>query len=106
MRSFARSTNGRAFVAACVFAAFVWALALSASPRLHQCIHADANRAEHSCVAAMIASGNYNYAAHPPILSAPTPIVQFSKIRALNSIWVQPLFLNAHLFAHAPPAHS
>jgi hypothetical protein len=107
MRTFARSTNhGRAFVAVCVSAAFLWALALSASPQLHQRIHADANRAEHSCVAAMIASGNYDHAAHPPLVSAPAPAVQFSKIPTLSSVWVQPLFLNAHLFAHAPPAHS
>jgi len=57
MSTFARSRNhGRAFIAICVGAAFLWALALSASPQLHQRVHADAKRAEHGCVATMIAS--------------------------------------------------
>ncbi len=74
MSRFARSTNhGRAFVAICVFAAFLCALALSASPQLHQRVHKDANRAEHNCAATMIASGSYDHAAHPPLVSAPAP---------------------------------
>ena len=68
MSTFARSTNhGRAFVATCVGAAFLWALALSVSPQLHQCIHADANRAEHSCAVTAIASGNCDHVTYPPL---------------------------------------
>jgi hypothetical protein len=105
MSRFARSTNqGRAFVAICLSAAFLWALALSASPQLHQRVHTDANRAEHSCAATMIASGSYNHAAHPPLVSAPAPAVQFSKIPALTPCWVQSPFLGACIFEHAPPA--
>ena len=60
MSTFARSTNhGRTFVATCVFAAFVWAIALSVSPQLHQRVHADASRAEHSCAVTAIAAGAY-----------------------------------------------
>ncbi|PYK76422.1 MAG: hypothetical protein DME39_01410 [Verrucomicrobia bacterium] len=107
MSSFARSRNhGRPFVAVCVFAAFLCTLALSASPQLHQRIHADANRVEHNCAATMIASGNYDHATHLPLVRAPAPSVQFSRILTLSSVWVQPLFLSAHIFAHAPPAHS
>src|SRR6266478_565834 len=106
MSTLARSTNhGRAFVAVCVSAAFLWALALSASPQLHQRIHADANRAEHSCVVTMIASGSYNHAAHVPLVSAPIPPVQLSTILALALCWVQSPFLGACIFEHAPPAH-
>ena len=105
MSTFARSTNcGRAFVAAFVFAAFVWALALSVSPQLHQRVHADANRAEHSCAATMIASGSYDHAAHPPLVSADALVPQFSKIPALTPCWVQSPFLGACIFEHAPPA--
>jgi hypothetical protein len=105
MSTLTRSNNrGRAIVATFVSVGFLWALALSASPQLHQRIHADANRVEHNCGATMIASGNYAHAAHPPLVSAPALAVQFSKIRVLSSVWVQPLFLNAHVFAHAPPA--
>jgi hypothetical protein len=105
MSTFARSTNrGRAFVATCVSAAFLWALALSASPQLHQRVHPDANRVEHNCAATMIASGSYDYAAHVPLVSAPVPAIQFSKIPALTPCWVQSPFLGACIFEHAPPA--
>ena len=107
MSMFARSgNNGRTFIATCVFAAFVWTLALSVSPQLHQRVHADASRAEHSCAVTAIASGSYEDAPQPPLVSALQPTVEFSKTGELNSVWVQPLFLCAHIFAHAPPAHS
>jgi hypothetical protein len=106
MSTFARSNNcGRAFVAVCVSAGFLWALALSASPQLHQGIHPDANRVEHNCAATMIASGSYDHA-HPPLVRAPAPSIQFSKIPALIPCWVQSPFLGARIFEHAPPAHS
>src|SRR5437879_12945517 len=106
MSRFARSTNqGRAFVAICVSSAFLWALALSASPQSHQRVHKDANRVEHNCAATMIASGSYNHAAHPPMVSEPVPVVQFSKIPALTSCWVQSPFLGACIIEHTQPAH-
>jgi hypothetical protein len=104
MSRFARSRNhGRAFVAVCVFAAFLWALALSASPQLHRRVHKDANRAEHNCAVTMIASGSYDHAANPPLISAADLAPQFSKIPALTPCWVQPPFLGACIFEHAPP---
>src|SRR5438876_2952500 len=107
MSTFVHSTNrGRAFVAAFVSVAFLCALALSASPQLHQRVHKDANRAEHTCAVTMIASGNYDHVAHSPLVSAPAPAVQFSKIPALSPCWVQSPFLGARIFEHAPPAHS
>jgi hypothetical protein len=107
MSTFARPTNrGRALIAICVSAAFFWALALSASPQLHQRVHTDANRVEHNCAVTMIASGSYNHAAHPPMVSAPVPAVQFSKIPALTPCWVQSPFLGACIFEHAPPARA
>jgi len=39
-----------------------------------------------------------------PLITAPVPTVQFSKIPALNSQWVQSPFLGASIFEHAPPA--
>jgi hypothetical protein len=101
---FARSTNhGRRFVATCVFAVFVWALALSVSAQLHQRVHTDANRAEHSCAVTAIASGNYDHAAQLPLITPPDFVSQFGRVPSLSSAWVQPLFLKAHIFAHAPP---
>jgi hypothetical protein len=104
MGTFARSRNhGRTFIVTCVFAAFIWALALSVSPQLHQRVHADANRGEHSCAATMIASGSYDHANHPPLVSAAALVPQFSKIPALTPWWVQSPFLGACIFEHAPP---
>jgi hypothetical protein len=107
MSTFARSTNRRrAFVASCVFVAFLWTVALNASLQLHQRVHPDANRVEHSCAVTMIASGTYNHAPHVPLVSAQIPPVQFSKILALAPCGVQSPFLDACIFEHAPPAHS
>ena len=107
MSMFARSTNhGRAFIAICVGAAFLWALALSASPQLHQRVHKDANRVEHNCAATLIASGSYDHAGHPPLVSAPVPVIHFSKIPALTPQWVESPFLGARIFEHAPPARA
>jgi hypothetical protein len=107
MSTFARSTNhGRAFVATCVFAAFIWALALGASPQLHQRVHKDANRVEHNCAATMIASGSYDHGGDPPFVTAPVPAIQFSEIPALTACWVQSLFLGACIFEHAPPTRA
>src|SRR5438477_10843277 len=105
MRTFACSINrGRAFVAIFISAGFLYALALSASPQLHQRIHPDANRVEHNCAATMITLGSYDHAAHPPLVRAPAAVVQFSKIPALTPCWVESPFLGASIFEHAPPA--
>ena len=107
MKMLARSINHeRAFVAGLLSAAFLWALALSASPQLHQRVHKDANRVEHNCAATMIAAGSYNHAAHPPLVSAPVPAIHFSKIPALTPQWVESPFLGARIFEHAPPARA
>jgi hypothetical protein len=106
MNRFTRLDNcGRAAVAGFIFAAFLWALALSASPQLHQRVHKEANRAEHNCAVTMIASASYNHAAHPPLVSAAALVHQFSKIPALTLCWVQSPFLGACIFEHAPPVH-
>jgi hypothetical protein len=107
MSTSGRSTNrGRASVAGFISVAFLWALALSVSPQLHQRFHPDANRVEHSCAVTMIASGNYNHVAHVPLVHAPVQAPQFSKISALTPCCVQSPFLGACIFEHAPPASS
>lgn len=107
MSTFARSTNhGRTFVATCVFAAFVWTLALTISPQLHQRIHADGNRSDHICAVTLVANGSYDNAAQPPLIRAPDLPGQFGTVLTLSSIWVQPVLLMAHIFANAPPARA
>jgi hypothetical protein len=105
MSTFARSKKcRRAFIATFISAAFFWTLLLSVSPQLHARIHADANRGDHTCAVTLVATGSYDHAAQPTLISAPDFVFQFERIPALSSTWVRPLFLNAHLFAHAPPA--
>ena len=102
-----RSKNiGGAFVATCLSVAFLFALALTASPQLHARFHSDANRTEHSCAVTMIASGSYNHATHLPLVSAPAPAVQLSKVSAMTPQWVESPFLGASIFEHAPPLNS
>ena len=71
MNSSGRSqTCARVLVAAVLFAAFSWTLLVSVSPRLHARIHADANRSDHVCAITLIASGSYEQAGQPPLISA------------------------------------
>jgi len=103
MKSHVTSHSGK-FIAAFVSVAFLWVLALSASPQLHERVHRDANSPDHTCAVTFIASGSYDHSAHGPLITAPVPAVQFSIITALNSQWVQSPFLGASIFEHAPPA--
>src|SRR5713101_6384260 len=107
MSTFSRSTNrGRAFISIFISAAFLWTLALSASPQLHERVHKDANRVGHTCAVTFVISGSYDHVAAAPIVSAPVSAIQFSKIPALTPQWVGSPFLGARIFEHAPPAHS
>jgi hypothetical protein len=105
MKSSGRSQTGpRVLVAAVLFAAFSWTLLVSVSPQLHARIHADAHRADHVCSITLIGSGSYEHGAQPPVISPPRLDVRIAASAELTSTWVRPLFLNAHIFAHAPPA--
>jgi hypothetical protein len=92
------------FVGAVIFAAFAWTLVGSVSPQLHARIHADANQADHVCAITLIASGSYEQAGQPVIVTSPQFNIGFSVSTALTATWVRPLFLDAHVFAHGPPA--
>lgn len=94
----------RVLVSAFLSAAFLWTLALSASPQLHERFHPDANRVEHTCAVTFVASGSYDHCVHLSAVSSPIEAVQFSVISALDSQWVQSPFLGASIFEHAPPA--
>jgi hypothetical protein len=104
-----RAMKGRSsllffLIASFVAAAFLWTLALSASPQLHQWIHTDANRTEHNCAVTFVSSGSFDHGATAPLVSAPVPFTHFSNIPAFDPQWVQSPFLGASIFEHAPPA--
>lgn len=97
-----RNSTARAFVATLALAGFLSALALSASPQLHERLHPDANRGSHSCAVTLIASGNVEHSPATVLISAPASVGEFKALE-LNSHWVEPLFLLAAVFEHAPP---
>ena len=99
------STMIRASVAVLASAAFLWTLTLSASPQLHERIHPDANQIEHACAATFVASGNYDHTPVALLIMAPVPLGAYD-ISALSPRWIQPVFLIAAVFEHAPPANS
>jgi hypothetical protein len=105
MNRFVRSQNClRIFVTAVVLAAFGWTLVGSVSPQIHARIHADANRSDHVCAITLIASGSCEQAGQPVLVSEPESKIRVPASAVLTLSWVKPLFLNAHIFAHAPPA--
>ena len=76
---------------------------LAVAPQLHERIHADAAASQHECAVTLIASGKYQQSDAPALVSAAQPAVQFSKLLALNPIWVPAPFFGASIFEHAPP---
>jgi hypothetical protein len=86
-----------------LLASFFLALVLAVAPQLHERIHPSAAPG-HECAVTLIASGKYQQGDAPVFVSAPQRVVQFSKIPALQSIWVPAPFLVACIFEHAPPA--
>jgi len=100
------STNTRAFVAILACAVFLWTLALSVSPQLHERLHPDANRIDHSCAVTFISSGSYNHSPVAAVIAVPVLAEQFSPAPTLTPQWVESAFLLARVFEHAPPAHS
>jgi hypothetical protein len=59
----AQQSRTRSVIAALLFTAFLWALALSVSPELHAAVHSHAAQAGHTCVATLIGSGQYENSA-------------------------------------------
>jgi hypothetical protein len=84
--------------------AFLFATALSASPQLHERVHADANQSQHECAVTLIASGSYDHTVAAPAFDPSIAASQFTQLPTLNSTWVASLFLSASIFEHAPPA--
>jgi len=96
------ATRSRIFIVPCLLGAFFFALVLGSAPQLHARIHNDAGQPGHICAVTLIASGNVDCAALP-VLIAPHEYFQFSNVPVLTPVWVESLYQNAHIFAHAPP---
>ena len=98
-----RSTMIRASVAVLATTAFLWTLTLSVSPKLHERFHPDANQVDHTCAATFVASGSCDRTPVALLIAAPVPLGAYD-IPALSPRWIQPVFLIAAVFEHAPPA--
>src|SRR5262249_39280623 len=98
-------TGRRAFIGLVTSIAFLWALTLSVSPRLHERIHPDANRGDHSCAVTFVASGKFSHSPAALLISAPAPTNEF-KVAQFAPRSIGPFFLIAAVLEHAPPAQS
>src|SRR4051812_651396 len=96
------ASQSRGISSVLIVAAFLFANALAVAPQWHEKIHAPSPG--HECAVTLIASGKYEQSDAPPLVFVPQPAAQFSKIPALNPIWVAAPFLGAAVFEHAPPA--
>ncbi len=83
--------------------AFLFGIALSELPQIHERIHPDANQPQHECAVTLIAHGNCDDAAPAAVLpSAMAPTVE-DNVVAEDSVFVAPFFLSGRIFEHAPP---
>jgi hypothetical protein len=92
--------------ASAAIAAFAWAIVVSAWPGLHDRIHPDQNRGEHSCIVTVVRAGSCHHAAAPTLVSIAEPATEFATLPELTPCWVASPFLNAAVFEHAPPART
>ena len=95
--------RGVAFVAT---TAFLWTIVVSVSPGLHQRIHADQNRGDHTCAVTFVRAGSYDYPVAPALGSVVNLHQEFAQLPELKPAWVPSPFLNAAVFEHAPPSCS
>src|SRR5450432_3865841 len=83
---------------------FLLAVALTASPLLHERLHHDASNEHHECLATMLLSGGSDGSAVAPVISATFDLPPvFAFLAKLPSFEVVSIFLGAHVFEHAPP---
>jgi hypothetical protein len=95
---------GRGLAAIFISAAFLWALALSVSPQLHDRVHPDANRVEHVCAVTFVTAGQYNHSPALVTTSAGLDEASVEIVSVVAAPLVKSAFLNASIFEHAPPA--
>ena len=101
-----RETVPQRFVGYLLSAAFLWALTLSVSPQLHERIHADASRIDHTCAVTFVSSGACDHSAPPTSISSPLALIPSANISDRLGRCIKSPFLLASIFEHAPPLNS
>jgi hypothetical protein len=99
------SSRARALISAVAGLAFTWTLVLSVAPGLHERIHSDANRIEHTCAVTFVASGTCDHVTQPPLIAGPSVAAQFAELPTRIPHWIESPFLLASVFEHAPPGN-
>jgi hypothetical protein len=95
----------RAILAAGCIGAVLFAVVLSAIPRLHEAIHATTGAPNHECAVTLLTSGNYQHTPSVPIsVAPPAPPATFAHVCA--SFQLVSAHLEFSLLEHAPPAIS
>lgn len=102
MKSFRHSGIFRLALVSAVLAGFVLALALAASPELHERIHHDADQEEHQCLATTIGGGGCEDALVAPMLVGFVAVFS-ATVPAEYSRAAGSLFLSCRVLEHAPP---
>jgi len=90
-------------VAALAAAGFLWTVALSASPALHERVHNGASGADHSCAVTFVRSGNVHHVTTPALSDVHRLVVEVAAVPDLTPHWVPSPFLTASVFEHGPP---
>jgi hypothetical protein len=95
----------RAIVAAGCLGAFLFAVALSAIPQLHEQIHSATNSPNHECAVTLLSSGNFQHTPVATISLAP-PARPQTLAHISGSFSLVTAHLEFSLLEHAPPAIS
>ncbi|MDB6140298.1 MAG: hypothetical protein JWO94_3370 [Verrucomicrobiaceae bacterium] len=92
-------------MAACVLMQMLLALAMAASPELHERFHPDAGDHHHECAVTHLIQGDFGDSAPVPLTSAGplAPVHETELIATAPTLWVTPLFLMNGILEHAPP---
>jgi len=95
----------RAIVAAACIGAVLFAVVLSAIPRLHEEIHGQTGAPNHECAVTLLTSGNYQHTPTIAIsLAPPTPPTAFAHV--FDNFQLVSAHLEFSLLEHAPPVVS
>jgi hypothetical protein len=100
-----RDSKGWQGALVCLFIAnLLVAVTLTASPKLHELLHHDADRGEHQCAITVMLSGGSDDSPVAEVFDAGTVLACAPDfLPETHSRDVAPLFLTAHVFERAPP---
>lgn len=94
------------WIAALTLCHIVVAIAMAASPAIHEFIHHDADDDDHDCVVTVFHAGGTDRPATQPVFAAAILPQQFFSVAEFDPQWVASLFVSQCVLEHAPPVVS